>query len=580
MENCWEEKKTMVEEPLLEDEDTNEKGGFRTLPFIIGNEALEKMATFGLMPNMTLYLMKEYHVEMTTASNLLFLWSSATNFMPLLGAMVADSFLGRFYTIGFGSVICLMGMILLWSTTIIPQARPPPCNQSSNSCSSPTIFQFVFLCTSFGLISIGAGGIRSSSLAFGANQLEKGDFEKRSGVKESYFGWYYASYTFSVLIALTCVVYIQDNMGWRVGFAVPAVLMLFGVCSFFLASHFYVKLKSESSLVTGFIQVVVASYRNRHLKLSDSTNYVCHCKNGSALVFPSGKLRFLNKACIVRDPQKDLTSDGRATDPWSLCTVDQVEELKALLRIVPIWSTGMIMSINVSQNSFPVLQAVSMDRRITSSFLIPAASFNTFTVISVILWVVLYDRIFLPLASRVMGRPVHISTRRRMGSGIFLSFLAMMVSAIVEGIRRSLAINEGYLNHPQATVHMSAMWLVPQYCLTGFAEASNAIAQNEFYFSEFPRSMSSIASTLNGIGMSLANLIASFILNTVDTISKAGGNESWISSNINKGHYDYYYLVLAGLSMANMIYFLVCSSAYGPLREDRNLAEQEDELSY
>lgn len=180
-------------------------------------------------------------------------------------------------------------MILLWSTTIIPQARPPPCD---GICSSPTIFQFVYLCTSFGLISIGAGGIRSSSLAFGADQLEKRGFQN---VKESYFGWYYASYTLSILIALTCVVYIQDNLGWGVGFAVPAVLMLFGVSSFLLASPFYVKLNSKTSLVTGFVQVVVASYKNRHLKLSDSTNYVCHRKNGSSLVFPSEKLRY--KCC-------------------------------------------------------------------------------------------------------------------------------------------------------------------------------------------------------------------------------------------------------------------------------------------
>ncbi|KAG8381856.1 hypothetical protein BUALT_Bualt05G0016200 [Buddleja alternifolia] len=576
MENCWEEKKSMVDlEPLLDD-NSDEKGGFRTLPFIIGNEALEKMATFGLMPNMTIYLMKEFHMEMSTASNVLFFWSAATNFMPLVGAIIADSYLGRFYTIGFGSVICLMGMILLWSTTIIPQARPPPCDLSSTTCSSPTIFQFVYLCASLGLISIGAGGIRSSSLAFGVNQLEKGGYNKKCGVKESYFSWYYASYTLSVLIALTCVVYIQDTMGWAVGYAVPAVLMSIGVVSFFLASRFYVKLRSRTNLVTGFVQVVVASYRNRHLKFSDGTNYVWHSKNTSALVFPSEKFRFLNNACIIRDSEKDLTPDGRAKDPWSLCTMDQVEELKSLLGVIPIWSTGMIMSINMSQNSFPVLQAVSMDRRITSSFVIPAASFSTFAVIAVILWALLYDRVFLPLASRSMGRPVRLSTRTRMGLGIFLSFLAMIVSAMVETTRRALAINEGYLDHPLAGVHMSAMWLVPQNCLMGFAEASNAIAQNEFYFSEFPRSMSSIAATLNGIGVCMANLLASLIMNSVDSISKARGDESWISSNINKGHYDYYNLVLAGLSLCNMVYFFVCSSAYGPLREERDTEEQED----
>ncbi|KAL0283128.1 UNVERIFIED_CONTAM: protein NRT1/ PTR FAMILY 1.2 [Sesamum angustifolium] len=517
-----EEKNAMLEEHLLEG--TDQKGGFRTLPFIIGIEALEKMPTFGLMPNMTLYLMKEYHMEMTTASNLV----SSHQFHATSWSPCCRFFLGQ--VLYYWDWFC-------YFSHVIPQARPPPCEQFNHSCSSPTIFQFMYLCTAFGLISVGAGGIRSSSLAFGADQLEKGDFKKSSGLKESYF---------------SCA----------------CLLVLFGVSIFFLASHFYVKLKSKTSLLTGFIQVV-ASYRNRRLDLKDSVNNVCHRKNGSGLVFPSENLRFLNKACIVRDPDKDLTADGRAVNPWSLCSVEQVEELKALLRVLPIWSTGMIMSINISQNSFPLLQAVSMDRHITSSFTIPAASFSMFTVISVILWVAVYDRVFLPLASRVMRRPVHVSTKRRMGIGIVFSFLAMLASAGIEAIRRSLAVDEGYLDRPLAMTRMSAMWLVPQNCLTGFAEASNAIAQNEFYFSEFPRSMSSIASTLNGIGMSLANLAASFIMNAVDTLSKAGGKESWISSNINKGHYDYYYLVLAALSMANMMYFFSVVASTGLLKKRR-----------
>ncbi|KAK4380919.1 protein NRT1/ PTR FAMILY 1.1 [Sesamum angolense] len=358
----------------------------------------------------------------------------------------------------------------------------------------------MYLCTAFGLISVGAGGIRSSSLAFGADQLEKGDFKKSSGLKESYFSWYYASYMFSVLIALTCVVYIQDNMGWGVGFAVPAVLVLFGVSIFFFASRFYVKLKSKTSLLTGFIQVVVASYRNRRLDLKDGVNNVCHRKNGSGLVFPSENLR---------DPDKDLTADGRAVNPWSLCSVEQVEELKALLRSHEKTSSCKYQKKNGNWNSFLILGHVGISR----------------------------NRSYSSIAC---------SRRRILGSPT------------------SYDPNVGNV-------------AVPQNCLTGFAEASNAIAQNEFYFSEFPRSMSSIASTLNGIGMSLANLAASFIMNAVDTLSKAGGKESWISSNINKGHYDYYYLVLAALSMANMMYFLLCSSIYGPLKEEKKIAEKEDE---
>ncbi|KZV51141.1 hypothetical protein F511_06205 [Dorcoceras hygrometricum] len=559
------------EKPLLEfksrtDVDDDNKGGFSTLPFIIGADGLEKMATFGLSPNMTVYLMGKYHMGMATASNVLFLWSSATNFMPIVWAVVSDSFLGQFYTIGFGQIICFLGIILLWLTTVIPNAKPPPCDKSSIHCYSATIPQFVFLCSSLGLISIGAGGIRSSCLAFGANQLRKGNFNQTRSLKESYFGWYYVSYAFSVLIGLTCIVYIQDNLGWSVGFAVPALLILLAMVLFFSASFWYIKPDSKTSLITDFVKVVVASCRNRHFKISDRTDVEYHHKNGLSNIHPSQKLRFLNKACVVKDPQCNTTTIGITTTSRNLCTVDQVEDLKSLLRLIPIWSSGMIMYVNICQATFPVLQAGSMNRKI-SSFEVPAASFSTLTVLSAIIYIIIYDRVFLPLASRVRGRPVRISAKTRMGFGIFLSFIAMLVTAAVESIRRTVD-----------AANMSALWLVPQYCLNGFAEALNAIGQNELYFSELPRSMWSIAATMNGIGVASANLVASFVLNVVDRISKEGGNTSWISSDIDKGHYDYYYLVLAGLSMANMVYFLICSSAYGPLKGERDLAEEVEEF--
>ncbi|PWA44497.1 major facilitator superfamily protein [Artemisia annua] len=276
---------------------------------------------------------------------------------------------------------------------------------------------------------------------------------------------------------------------------------------------------------------------------------------------------FLNKACIIQN-QKDLTSDGIATDPWSLCTVEQVEELKALIRVLPLWSSGIMMSINVSQSSFPVIQASTMDRHMGSSFQIPAGSFAFFTIAVLALWVVLYDRVIIPFASKIRGKPVHISVKLRMGIGLVISTMAVVVSAIVERARRKQAIQQGLANNPQAVVAMSAMWLIPQYCLHGLAEAFSAIGQNEFYYSEFPKSMSSIAASLFLLGMAFANLLASLILSTVENVTKKGDKEGWIATNINQGRYDSYYWVLAIMSFVNLFYYLFCSWAYGPCADE------------
>lgn len=149
----------------------------------------------------------------------------------------------------------------------------------------------------------------------------------------------------------------------------------------------------------------------------------------------------------------------------------------------------------------------------------------------------------------------------------------MMVAGLVENIRRHKAIASG----GQAVIHMSAMWLIPQYALNGLAEAFNAIGQTEFYYSEFPKSMSSIATCLSGLGMAVANLLASVILNLVDDVTKKGGKESWVSSDINKGHYDYYYWLLATLSFFNVFYYVLCSRSYGPVLEERNKVGDEKE---
>ncbi len=63
--------------------------------------------------------------------------------------------------------------------------------------------------------------------------------------------------------------------------------------------------------------------------------------------------------------------------------------------------------------------------------------------------------------------------------------------------------------------------------------------------------------------MAVASLLASVILSAVDKYTKGEGKESWVSSNINKGHYEYYYWFLALLTAFNLIYFVACCWQYG-----------------
>ncbi|XP_038885652.1 protein NRT1/ PTR FAMILY 1.2 isoform X4 [Benincasa hispida] len=553
-----------MEEPLLSTAD--HKGGLRTLPFIIANGALEKLASQGLSPSMILYLTMVYGMKSAYASNIIFLWSAATNFTPIICAFLADSYFGRFPMIAAGSIFSFLGMFVLWLTAMIPQARPF-CDEISGRCDAPSRAQLSLLYSSYAIMSIGSGCLQSSYLAFGADQLYRTS-KSNSGILDSYFNLCYISSAVGSLVGMSGMVYIQDRMGWGMGFGVPVALMLLSMITFFSASPLYLKSMPSRSWCAGIVQVVVAACKKRHMQVpSVGIPETYHHENGSPCALPSDKLRFFNKACIIRNSEEELTSDRRASNPWTLCTVEQVEDLKALVRIIPLWSTGILVSAALSQ-SFYTLQVASMDRHLTPSFEVPAGSFGAMLVVSLIIWITLYNRVILPLASKCRGKPTRLSGKTRMGIGILFSTLSLAVSAIVESNRRALAIKEGFSDDPNAVVNMSAFWTLPRYILFGMGEGFNAIGQIEFFYNELPKAMSSVATSLLGLNMSVGNLAASFIMTTVDNFSKAAEVKSWVSSNINKGHSDYYYWLLFGLLFANFLYFLACSKSYGPSKEE------------
>ncbi|CAL5440581.1 unnamed protein product [Camellia sinensis] len=550
------------------------KGGLRTIPFILVNESFEKVASFGLMPNMIFYLMESYSMEAATASIFLSLWSAMSNTLAIFGAFLSDSYLGRFPVIVLGSISSLLGMTLLWLTAMLPQLKPPSCEHFINSTcnNSPTSAQLAVLFSSFGLISIGAGCIRPCSIAFGADQLDNKDNPDNDRTLQSFFNWYYASTGLSTVLALTVIVYIQEHLGWQVGFGIPVVFMVFSALMFLLGSSLYIKVVASESLFTSFVQVLVAARKNRKNRYSDD---FYHKSQEPKFCAPTENLRCLNKACIITDPERDLNPDGSASNPWRLCTVEQVESLKALLKAIPMFSAGIMVILIICQNSFSTLQAKTMNRHIISSFEIPAGSFSVFMIVTLTLWVAFYDRFMVALLAKCTGRPLGLSPRVRMGVGLLLSCLATVVSAVIERKRRSKAIEQGFQDDPNAVVDMTAIWLVPQYAILGLAEAFYSIGQIEFFYSQFPKSMTSISMALSTLGMAVSSLVGSLLVKIVNVVTTKGGKVSWLSSNLNRGHVDYYYCLLTFLGLLNFIYFLICCRVCEPIKNETTRLSSE-----
>jgi solute carrier family 15 (peptide/histidine transporter), member 3/4 len=173
-------------------------------------------------------------------------------------------------------------------------ALKPTCASLFEICNSATSSQQTVLFLSLGLISIGAGCVRPCSIAFGAEQLTiKGNSNDGNGrLLDSYFNWYYTSISVSTIIALSVIAYIQENLGWKIGFGVPAVLMLVSVISFVIGSPLYIKVKPSESLLTNFARVVVVATKNRKLSLPDHDSDRYCQGHDSKLIVPTDSLRY------------------------------------------------------------------------------------------------------------------------------------------------------------------------------------------------------------------------------------------------------------------------------------------------
>lgn len=182
-------------------------------------------------------------------------------------------------------------MLLLLLTTIIQ----PGCDKTSHVCQPSTRLQLLLLYSFFALTSIGAGGVRSSCLAFAADQLQPNHISRvTTSALETLFNWYYFSVMLACFISQSLLVFVQTTYGWQIGFGVSVAAMALSVALFFVASPFYVHYKCQSGLVSGFFQVLVAAFRNRHVDLS-SEEYIIsyHHETESSLSIPSQKLRYI-----------------------------------------------------------------------------------------------------------------------------------------------------------------------------------------------------------------------------------------------------------------------------------------------
>ncbi|KAL6953965.1 hypothetical protein U1Q18_042481 [Sarracenia purpurea var. burkii] len=535
-----------------------ETGNWKACGFILGNECCERLAYYGMSTNLVNYLEKRLNQGNVAASNNVTNWSGTCYITPLIGAFLADAYLGRYWTIASFSIIYVFGMTLLTLSASVNGLKPV----CGNDVCHPTVSQTAVCFTALYLIALGTGGIKPCVSSFGADQFDETDETERKK-KSSFFNWFYFTINVGALIASSVLVWVQMNVGWGWGFGIPAVAMAVAVVSFFSGSRLYRFQRPGGSPLTRIFQVVVASLRKSHVKIPDDKSLLYETANeeqnikGSRKLKHTEKFRFFDKAAVETeaDHVKDLAN------PWRLCTVTQVEELKSIVRLLPVWASGIVFSTVYSQMSTMfVLQGNTMDQHMGPKFKIPSASLSLFDTLSVIFWAPVYDRTIVPFARKFTGHDRGFTQLQRMGIGLVISILSMVVAGVLEVIRLNFVRKHDFYDLNE--IPMSIFWQVPQYFLIGCAEVFTFIGQLEFFYDQAPDAMRSLCSALSLTTVALGNYLSTLLVTIVTKVTTRHGKLGWIPDNLNRGHLDYFYWVLATLSLLNFFVYLWIAKWY------------------
>ncbi|XP_028799188.1 protein NRT1/ PTR FAMILY 5.10-like isoform X1 [Neltuma alba] len=525
-------------------------GGWRAAAFIIVVEVAERFAYCGIYSNLINYLTGPLGQSTVTAAENVNIWSGTASLFPLLGAFVADSFLGRYRTIMLATFIYILALGLLTLSAMLPFSNVDCQFANSSPCSELQVILFFF---SLYLVALAQGGHKPCVQAFGADQFDREHPEERKA-RSSFFNWWYFTFSAGLLVTIAILNYIQDNIGWVFGFGIPCIAMVIALVVFSCGTSNY-RFIIQGDAKSPFLRigmVFVVALRNWQ-----TTPSAIASEEEARGIIPhqgSEQFRFLNKALVAPD---GFRKDGK------VCDVYEVEEAKAVLRLFPIWATCLIYAVVFAQfPTFFTKQGVTLDRKIWPGFLVPAASLQCFISLSVVIFIPIYDRIVVPIARAIARESSGISMLQRIGTGMFFSIISMVVAAFVEMKRLKRARDYGLIDMPDVTIPMSIWWLIPQYVLFGISDGFTMVGLQEFFYDQIPDELRSVGLALYLSIFGVGSFLSSFVVSCIEKVTGGGGQYSWFANNLNRAHLDYFYALLAALSMVELAAFLFFSKSY------------------
>uniref|UniRef100_A0AAX7TUQ8 Solute carrier family 15 member 1 n=1 Tax=Astatotilapia calliptera TaxID=8154 RepID=A0AAX7TUQ8_ASTCA len=361
--------------------------------FIVVNEFCERFSYYGMRAVLVLYFKYFLKWDEDFATTIYHTFVALCYLTPILGAIVADSWLGKFKTIVYLSIVYTVGQVVMAISAIQDIT-------DTNKDGTPDNMTLHVALSMLGLflIALGTGGIKPCVAAFGGDQFEDHQEKQRS----TFFSIFYLSINAGSLISTlitpilrgrTCGIHIQQEC-YPLAFGVPAALMVVALIVFIVGSPMYIRNPPQGNIIVK----------------------VCKCI-GFAV-----KNRFRHRSSQY--PKRDHWMDW-AEEKYDKLLIAQVKmALKVLFLYIPL---PMFWALFDQQGSRWTFQATTMNGNF-GAITIQPDQMQTVNPILILILVPVMDTLIYPLIAKCFN----FTPLRRITVGMFLAALAFVAAALLQ----------------------------------------------------------------------------------------------------------------------------------------------------
>ena len=197
-------------------------------------------------------------------------------------------------------------MSLLTLSVSLPSLKPPQCLEIDvTKCQKASTLHLAVFYGALYTLAVGTGGTKPNISTIGADQFD--DFDpKEKRHKLSFFNWWMFSIFIGTLFANTVLVYIQDNVGWTLGYALPTVGLALSIIIFLAGTPFYRHKLPTGSPFTRMAKVIVAAIRKWDVHIPSDSKELYeldmeeYAKKGRVRIDPTPTLRYKFYREIIR----------------------------------------------------------------------------------------------------------------------------------------------------------------------------------------------------------------------------------------------------------------------------------------